>query len=460
VWMVPRLGGSPLLLVPDAEEPAISPDGTAIAFARPGAAGFLRIAVAPVGSPQQAKSLTGDGDGVYHHRRPAWSRDGTTICYHDQNDLWLVPLAGGAARRLTSDDAPDYNPAWSPSGQFVYFGSDRQETHAIWRVEIGSGELSRVTMGSSREDWPTLARSGERLAYSTFAERTSLELVDTATQERAHFDPGRLLYDPSIAPDRSSVVVTSNVEGSFDLWRLPLQRNRPAGEPVRLTEQAGSCAWPKFSPDGRWIAFQRVTGGQRDVWIVPAAGGTATNFTDCPAVDIAPVWSPDESRLAFVSDRAGFDQIWVARVQDGRPVGDPHPLPAVRGSLSSPSWSHDSAQIAFIASANTLNEVWAVAASGLHPPHQLTEGANAQFVQWNRSTGELLVLGTWGSPRRTIRAIDPSGGPSREVPAAKLSEGSATLLEFDVSDDGLLVALLASSVRGDVWALTATEEGF
>ncbi len=460
IWKVPRLGGSSLLLVADAEDPGISPDGTMIAFSRRSAAGTLRIVVAPLEAPDQARVLTGDGDGVWDHRRPAWTPDGTTICYHDQNDLWLIPVAGGAARRLTADDAPDYNPAWSPSGRFVYFGSDRQETQAIWRAEVGSGELGRVTMGSGRENWPTLARSSDVVAYSTFAERTSLELVDTAQQERAHFDPGRLLYDPTIAPDRSSVVFTSNVEGSFDLWRLSLKDNRPAGEPVRLTEQAGSCSVPKFSPDGRWIAFQRVTGGQRDVWTMPSEGGMAANFTTHPAVDFNPVWSPDGSRLAFVSDRAGVFQLWVARVQDGRPVGEPHPLPTAGGSLSSPSWSQDGDWIAYIAPAGTQNEVWAVAAGGSHPPRQLTQGANAQFVKWNRSNGDLLVLGTWGAPRPTVRLVDPSSGQSREVSAAAQSESSATLLEFDVSNDGQLLALLTNSIRGDIWLLTASEGSF
>ena len=83
VWKVPRLGGSALLLVPDAEDPAISPDGMTIAFTRRAAAGALRITVAPLGAPERARVLTGDRDGVWDHRRPAWSPDSTTICYHD-----------------------------------------------------------------------------------------------------------------------------------------------------------------------------------------------------------------------------------------------------------------------------------------------------------------------------------------------------------------------------------------
>jgi hypothetical protein len=56
--------------------------------------------------------------------------------------------------------------------------------------------------------------------------------------------------------------------------------------------------------------------------------------------------------------------------------------------------------------------------------------------------------------------VDPRGGSPREVPAARLSDDSAALLEVDVSDDGQLLALLANTVRGDVWVLTARKGGF
>jgi len=327
-------------------------------------------------------------------------------------------------------------------------------------VGVRNGELSRVTMGSGRERWPTLAPSGDLLAYSTYAERTSLELVDTATQERAHFDPGRLLYDPSIAPDRSSLVFTSNVEGSFDLWRLRLKENRPAGEPERLTEKGGECSLPSFSCDGRWIAFQRVTGGQRDVWIMPSAGGTATNFTDHPAVDINPSWSPDGRRLAFVSNRSGVDQVWIAPFHEGRQSGEPIAIASREGALSIPTWSPDGAWIAFVADTDTTSEVWVVPADGSQTPRQLTDGAGAQAAAWNPSTGDVLVLGTWGTPRWVVRRVDPHGGQPRELPAAAPTESYANLLEFDLSDDGQLLVLLESTISGDVWALDATRGSF
>ncbi|HQN96303.1 MAG TPA: protein kinase [Thermoanaerobaculales bacterium] len=461
VWKVPRLGGSPLLLLPEAEDPVISPDGTALACSRPDPNGFMRIAVASLATPQQPTFLTGDGDGVWHHQQPAWSPDGRTICYHDQNDLWLVPAQGGAARRLTMDEARDYDPVWSPSGRGIYFASTRQGTRAIWRIGVGSGELSRVTMGTGQEGGPTLTRSGDLLAYSTLAERMSVELVDTERGERARYERGQQIFEPSISPDRSSLVFSSNAEGSFDLWRLPLRNNRPAGDLVRLTEQPGTCTSPAVSPDGRWLAFQRNADGQRDVWVMPATGGAAVNFTDHPAVETCPEWSPEGARLVFVSDRSGIDQAWVSSVRDGARVGEPRRITGVEGAVTSPSWSPDGARIGLVVTSASQSEVWTVAVDGTEPARNLTQGAGAWFVVWSRSTDELLVLGLWGSPQLSIRAVDPRGGPPRAVALATPSESSASLNGgFDASLDGKLLALSESNIQGDVWVLEAKQGRF
>ena len=460
VWKVPRLGGSPLLLVPDAEDQSISPDGTTLAFARLNAGGYSRIEVAPISAPLQSRVLTTDDDGVWNHQQPVWSPDGRTICYHDQTDLWLVPVQGGRARRLTEDDPIDYDPVWSPSGRWVYFASTRQQTQAIWRVDVGSGEVTRVTMGTGQERGPTVTRSGDRLAYSTLAERTSFELVDTSAQERTRLERGRLIFEASIAPDRSWLVFGSNTAGSFDLWRLPLQDNRPAGDPVRLTELPGGCFSPAISPDGRWVAFQNTTDGQRDLWVMPAEGGMPVNVTRHPAAEILPAWSPDGSRLAFVSDRSGVDQVWVATVRDGGPVGEPRHIAGVDGVVTSPSWSPDGSRIALVEITGAESEVWTVAVDGSQPPVRLTQGSKAWSVQWSRSSGDLFVLGMWDSSRLAIRTVASGGGAPRELPAAVPSDGAANLLGFDLSLDGRLLVLNEKRLDGDVWVLEAKKGKF
>ena len=119
IWSVPRLGGTARLVVDNAEDPSISPDGRRIAFVRLGPTGYFRVHVAPISEPAEATVVTGDADGLWDHRRPAWSPDGRWICYGAARDLWLVSVNDGKPRRLTTNDEVDFDPEWSHDGRYV-----------------------------------------------------------------------------------------------------------------------------------------------------------------------------------------------------------------------------------------------------------------------------------------------------------------------------------------------------
>jgi hypothetical protein len=151
IWKVPRFGGTAMLLVPNAQDVAISPGGERIAFARPGKDNYLRIWVAPLGAQEQARRLTAGNVGVWDHRHPAWSPDGQTICFQDKRNLWLVPAGGGSPQPLTVGDPVNVNPVWSTDGRHVYFASDRDGTQSLWRQALGGGAPVRVTHGAGPE---------------------------------------------------------------------------------------------------------------------------------------------------------------------------------------------------------------------------------------------------------------------------------------------------------------------
>jgi len=98
---------------------------------------------------------------------------------------------------------------------------------------------------------------------------------------------------------------------------------------------------PELSPDGQQVAFVvtvmdlEKNKGNSDIWIVPASGGTATSLISSPAADFFPRWSPDGKTLAFISTRSGSPQIWVKTLAGGedRKLTD---FPAGVGSFS---WS-------------------------------------------------------------------------------------------------------------------------
>ena len=104
----------------------------------------------------------------------------------------------------------------------------------------------------------------------------------------------KLLRFPDLHGDR----VAFSYAG--DLWTAPAA----GGTAVRLTAHPGQELFPKFSPDGAWIAFTGNYDGNTDVFIVPASGGVPERLTFHPETDTTCGWTPDGKAVLFSSGRA------------------------------------------------------------------------------------------------------------------------------------------------------------
>ena len=168
-----------------------------------------------------------------------------------------------------------------------------------------------------------------------------------------------LAGDPAAAAEEASLMRFPTLHGDkivFEahgsLWSV----DRTGGSAVRLTSEPGFEMMPRFSPDGKWIAFTGQYAGNRDVYVIPSAGGEARRLTfhsdsiaDAPLRagpdNMVVTWTPDSSGILFLSRRDG----WTARF--GRlftvPVagGPAEALPLDRAGLA--SFSPDGKQIAY-----------------------------------------------------------------------------------------------------------------
>jgi Tol biopolymer transport system component/serine/threonine protein kinase len=460
IWTVPRFGGTPMLLLQNAAQAAVSPDGTRIAFTRPGAEGFQRIWVAPLATVDQGRKITGPDDGLFQHEWPAWSQDSRTICYSDARDLWLVPADGGKAHRLTMDDSEDFQPVWSADGRAIYFASRREGTQALWRIPGAGGQPVRVTDGTGSEQFPSLSLDRRRLAFISRVRSGDIALADLRTAKISEIQEGSFAFLPAIAPDRSALVFVSVLGSAIGLRSVPLRDNAPAGSSVVLTDQPGDVASPAFSPDGRWVAYYRAFEGQRDIWVVPAHGGPPVNFSNHPGQDVQPVWSPDSAKIAFVSNRNGAYQIWVAPFANGRRAGEPRHVTFESGAASYPSWAPDGKSIAYVLLTEEGKEVWIASPDGPGRSRRLTSGAQAYSLRWFGTSGQILVSGYWGEHLPTFRFLAPETGATRPFVLPDSLALDAEDPDFDLSCDATLLALFQSKAEGVIWVREAEKGSF
>jgi DNA-binding winged helix-turn-helix (wHTH) protein len=120
---------------------------------------------------------------------------------------------------------------------------------------------------------------------------------------------------PQPSPDGKKLAFMSDRSGSLEIWTS----NRDGSSLVKLTN-LGGCGSPKWSPDGRWIAFDAMTTGRPSVFLVSADGGSAIARVADESENMVPSWSRDGQWIYFASNRTREDQLWKVPPQGGQPV--------------------------------------------------------------------------------------------------------------------------------------------
>lgn len=222
-------------------------------------------------------------------------------------EIYSMNADGSGVVRLTNDPATDFEPAWSPDGTKIAFVGYRAGRPDIYTMNAdGSG----VRMLSDTSFYPAWSYDGARIAGSRGtrvciprAPRCGIANLRILVMNAD--GSGRVVFTNGTAPTWSPDGRIAFANG--DLYVM----NADGSGLTSLTNDAGFDGWPAWSPDGTRIAFVSNRGGAYDLYVMKADGTGVTQLTHDQATEGRPTWSPDGTRIAFASDKDGDSEIYV-----------------------------------------------------------------------------------------------------------------------------------------------------
>jgi serine/threonine-protein kinase len=262
----------------------------------------------PRGEPRAVVATTREDS------RGAWSHDGRLLAFNSDRggemNIWVHALADGSDRQVTQGSGGDYQPQWSPDGRHLVFFSSRGGNADIWVVEPDGTGLSRLTSSAWLDINPMYSPDGRLIAFqSDRGGRMEVWLMNAdGTEQRAvsrsgaagHFEVWEagghtLLFRANDAPAARLVLATGRAEplpvrgGAHlslapggrlvsdvlehrQLWVSPLSGGAPY-QVFAFDDPDIRIDYPVWSPDGRWIVFDRLKPEGGDIWMLerPAA---------------------------------------------------------------------------------------------------------------------------------------------------------------------------------------------
>jgi Tol biopolymer transport system component/imidazolonepropionase-like amidohydrolase len=195
------------------------------------------------------------------------SPDGATVAFDVYAMLWLMPVAGGPARRLTDDIFEIAQPDWSPDGKSLIFQSYRDGNFHVWTIGADGAGLKQLTRGAFDCREPRYSPDGRKIAFSSDrGGRYGVHVLDLASGTITPFSSGPGdEFEPSWSPDGQSIAFT------VDKVRIDVQdtagARRTVGKVKASTDRfnAASVASPAFTPDGGDVIYTAIEDGKAEL---------------------------------------------------------------------------------------------------------------------------------------------------------------------------------------------------
>lgn len=482
LWSISAAGGRPDLVLTNAKNAVISPDGQTFAFFREtarsqsefGLERELWLSPANGGEPRRFMQPPFDKTSFVDSVMK-FSPDGTKLLvwgwgwYGQQvpthipaTRFWLIPWPDGTPAQvlpsLTGATPAAVSFDWLPDSRNIVVSLWDPATTGmhLWKADTTSDTSTPVTATVGSENWPNVSADGRRMAFAS--ESIDFDLVDIPLDggpPRKLVSTSRNESEPAFNRDGTRYAYVSDKGGVLRIW----SRNRsdpdvetvivdpeqfPQGE---TTLALGSLA---MSPDGERVAYQRYsdTGGYR-IWISTVrAAGPPVPLSPGLFYEDAPTWSPDGGSIAFVGrNRDYISGLAVMRVGSG--TEPTFLLPNIASLGVRPQWSPDGHWIA----CDTSQGLMIISPDGKEKRVISEEYLLAST--WSADSKHIYVLREADKLRHfALTAIDISTGQERVINAdlGPIPHASQPIRGLTLSGAGTVSTSIATA-RSDIWVL-------
>src|SRR5574341_1396412 len=273
----------------------------------------------------------------------------------DSGELFLVNRDGSGVTQITSGAFvnPFSGMDWSPDGAHIAFVAEADEdgdgipAGDIFIANADGSGLANLTQSAAEDMDPQWSPDGQYIAFTSDAEGPHIAIAPASPPSL----PATVTYgpaggSPSWSPDSASIAFSTTTAGSGDIFVLDVACT--LGElaceinPTQLTTDGAANERPEWSPDGTRIAYVSGRDGGPDLWAMNIDGSSPTRLSTNGFHIATLAWSPDGTRIAYDASSTEVD-IYMANA-DGSGAA---PLVAAPSADFSPVWSPDGTQIVF-----------------------------------------------------------------------------------------------------------------